>query len=192
MDILAKHDDYRHDQFIQEDSYTVQLNYLDALARALPANELEAQLGAAALAGSTAAGWHDRLALLEVALPGRFPAIEFNRRAVRPPGGGRDALDQAACVAGRAGPSQELPAAQEGPRGKPDDDAAGAAEMTGGGRALAPEGRRPIAGVKPLDMKRRIGRPHKPNPWGACRRSAGTRRNPGVDTPGYSPPPLRG
>lgn len=73
--VLDKHKDYRHDDMTQEESYDIELNYLDVLARALPANELKARLGAAALAGSGATGWCDRLALLELALPGRFPSF---------------------------------------------------------------------------------------------------------------------
>ena len=73
MEVLDKHKDYRHDDMTQEESYDIELNYLDVLARALPANELKARLAVAALAGSGASGWCDRLAVLELALPGRFP-----------------------------------------------------------------------------------------------------------------------
>ena len=79
VEVLDKHKDFRQDDMTQEESYEIELNYLDVLARALPANELKARLGAAALAGSGAAGWCDRLALLELALPGRFPAFTVAR-----------------------------------------------------------------------------------------------------------------
>ncbi len=73
--ILADNQDYREDTLMQEDSYEIQLNYLDVLNRALPANEIKAQLGAAALAGSGAMDWLNAPALLEVLRPDRFPGV---------------------------------------------------------------------------------------------------------------------
>ncbi len=74
-EVLDKHKDFRNEDMTQEESYEIELNYLEVLDRALPVNELKARLGAAALAGSAATGWCDRLALLELALPGRFPSF---------------------------------------------------------------------------------------------------------------------
>jgi hypothetical protein len=74
-EILATHADFRNDSLMQEESYEIQLNYLDVLNRALPANEVKAQLGAAALAGSGAMGWFNLTALLEIGRPDRFPSV---------------------------------------------------------------------------------------------------------------------
>jgi hypothetical protein len=74
-EILAAHADFRNDSLMQEESYEIQLNYLDVLNRALPANEVKAQLGAAALAGSGAMGWFNLTALLEIGRPDRLPGV---------------------------------------------------------------------------------------------------------------------
>jgi hypothetical protein len=73
--ILADHPAFRDDQFLQEESYEIQTNYLDVLNRALPANEIKAQLATAALAGSGVTGWLNLAALLEVLRPNRFPTV---------------------------------------------------------------------------------------------------------------------
>jgi hypothetical protein len=73
--ILEDHPEFRNDQLMQEESYEIEANYLDVLNRALPANEIKAQLGTAALAGSGAMGWLKLPALLEVLRPHRFPTV---------------------------------------------------------------------------------------------------------------------
>jgi hypothetical protein len=60
---------------MQEESYETQLNYLDILNRALPANEIKAQLGAAALINTGVMDWLNPAALLEVRRPDRFPGV---------------------------------------------------------------------------------------------------------------------
>jgi hypothetical protein len=73
--ILADHPDFRDDSLMQEESYEIQVNYLDVLNRALPANEIKAQLGLVALAGSGVTTWLNPAALLEVGRPDRFPGV---------------------------------------------------------------------------------------------------------------------
>jgi hypothetical protein len=73
--ILADHPAFREDSLMQEESYETQLNYLDILNRALPANEIKAQLGAAALVNTGVMGWLNPAALLEVRRPDRFPGV---------------------------------------------------------------------------------------------------------------------
>ncbi len=73
--ILKEQPAFRQDSLMQEETYDIEQNYLDVLNRALPSNEIKAQLGAAALAGSSATGWVNPAALLEIRRPDRFPSV---------------------------------------------------------------------------------------------------------------------
>jgi hypothetical protein len=85
--VLADYAGFREDALMQEESYEIQLNYLDVLNRALPSNEIKAQLGAAAaLSSASMGGWFNPIALLEVRRPDRFPGVTvvkgpFDRQA---------------------------------------------------------------------------------------------------------------
>ena len=72
---LGKHKPFRDDSLIQEESYEIELNYLHLLGDAGLPHELKTLFGAAALAGASAGGGYDRLGLLELAAPGRPPAL---------------------------------------------------------------------------------------------------------------------
>ncbi len=75
--ILKEHNDFRHDDLIEEESFEVELDYLDVLNRALPGNELKAQLGAASLAG--AGGLQNAAGLLEVLYPTDLPTLALTQ-----------------------------------------------------------------------------------------------------------------
>ena len=72
--LLTDHDDFRHDDLTAEESYEVEMDYLDILNRALPANELKAQLGAAALAGGP-----NVIGQLEALRPTLLPPLQLTQ-----------------------------------------------------------------------------------------------------------------
>ncbi len=72
--ILTDHDEFRYDNLTAEESYEIELDYLDVLNRALPGNELKAQLGAAAAAG----GWNV-VGQLEVLRPALLPPLQLTQ-----------------------------------------------------------------------------------------------------------------
>ena len=75
--LLEQYPGFREDDLMQEGTYEIQLDYLDVLNRALPTNEIKAQLAAAALAGSGSLNWFNPAALLEVRRPDRFPSLKI-------------------------------------------------------------------------------------------------------------------
>jgi hypothetical protein len=74
--ILDEQPDFRRDSLIQEETFETELAYLDVLNRALPGNEVKAQLGAAATAGG---GWLNAAGLLEARQPNLFPALAVSK-----------------------------------------------------------------------------------------------------------------
>ena len=77
--ILEKEDDFRRDDLIEEQTYETELTYMDVLNRALPGNEMKAQLGAAAVAGAAAGGWLSGPGLLELLRPESVPALKVSK-----------------------------------------------------------------------------------------------------------------
>ncbi len=75
--ILKEHNDFRQDDLIAEESYEIELDYLDVLNRALPGNEMKAQLGAASLVG--AGGLQNAAGLLAALYPTDLPALALTQ-----------------------------------------------------------------------------------------------------------------
>jgi hypothetical protein len=74
--LLEANPDFRHDEFIQEQTYETELSYLDVVNRAMPGNEIKAQLGAISMVG---APWFHAAGLQEAWRPDRAPPLTVTK-----------------------------------------------------------------------------------------------------------------